>query len=204
MKITFLTLMMALLPVQAQNLPHAFPRDGARQLIDNERVTVWEVTSQKGKPTAMHRHRYDMVAVESDGTAVFMAKGLAHVEEGSSTTPRRTIMVDLKDVVVPPLANKSGFADAFPREGTKKLIDNARVTVWDVGFTLGKPSVTHFHSKDVVAIYLHDAEMVSTTPDGKKTTSVSTAGQVKFNPRDRTHSELLAKGTQRVIAVELK
>jgi hypothetical protein len=201
---TLIALMMSLLPVQTQNLPHAFPRDGAKQLIDNERVNVWEVIAEKGKPTAMHRHRYDMVAVELTGTAVFMAKGLTHVEEGTSTTPRRTIMVDLKDVVVSPLPNKTGFVEAFPREGTKKLIDNARVTVWDVGFTLGKPSVTHFHSKDVVVVYLHDAEMVSTTPDGKKTTSTSTAGQVKFNPRDRTHSELLVKGAQRVIAVELK
>jgi hypothetical protein len=29
-------------------------------------------------------------------------------------------------------------------------------------------------------------------------------GQAKFNPRDPTHSELLVKGSQRVIAIELK
>jgi hypothetical protein len=29
------------------------------------------------------------------------------------------------------------------------------------------------------------------------------SGRPKFNPRDRTHSELLVKGSQRVIAIEL-
>ena len=59
-------------------------------------------------------------------------------------------------------------------------------------------------SKDVVVVYLDNGELASTTPDGKKTVNASTFGQAKFNPRDRTHSEMLVKGAQRVIAVELK
>src|SRR4029453_9701725 len=63
---TLLTLLLTLFPVSAQTpqLPHAFPRDGVKQLIENERVTVWEATWQKGKPTPMHRHQFDVVGVE--------------------------------------------------------------------------------------------------------------------------------------------
>ena len=221
-----LALFFALWPQVAQTpeLPHAFPRNDVKQLIDNDRVTVWEAIWPKGKPTPMHRHRYDMVGIDlADATAKattlqgvvtngsqrvgrvgFSRKGLTHTQEGTSDVPRPMILIDLKDVVVPPLANKSGYPDAFPREGVKKLIDNDRVTVWDYSWTPGQPTVTHFHGKDVVVVYLGNGDLSSTTPDGKTAVNSYTFGQAKFNPRDRTHSELLVKGTQRIIAVELK
>ena len=219
-----LALFLTLLPLQTAELPHAFPREGAKQLIDNERVTVWEVTSEKGKPTPVHRHRYDMVRVElADATVkvtsergaasisnlhvgqvAFGRKGMTDAQEGTSDTPRRAIMVDLKDVTVAPLPNRSGYPDAFPREGAKKLIENDRVVVWDFSWTPGKPTAMHFHGRDVVVVYLGNGDLSSTTPDGQTSVSTSSFGQAKFNPRDRTHSELLVKGSQRVIAVELK
>src|SRR4051812_44961826 len=108
-------------------LPPAFPRDGAKQLIDNDRVTVWDATWVKGKPTAMHQDKYDVVAVEladssvrvtekdskakaislKFGQATFFPKGVAQMEEGTSDTPRHAIVIDLKDAIVPPLENKS-------------------------------------------------------------------------------------------------
>ena len=224
MTTTLLALLFALLPVQVQDLPPAFPRDGAKQWVDNERVTVWEATWTKGKTTAMHRHRYDMVGIDladatvkannaagiaanssiRRGNVFFTRKGVTDVQEGTSDVPRHAILVELKDVTVSPLPNTSGYVDAFPREGARILFENARVTVWDVPFTLGKPTPTHFHARDVVVVYLENGEMQSTAPGGEKTVSTSTSGQVKFNPRNRTHSELLVKGSQRVIAVELK
>jgi predicted metal-dependent enzyme (double-stranded beta helix superfamily) len=221
---TIFAFLMTLLPLQTPQLPHAFPRDGAKQLIDNERVTVWEAVFERGKPTPMHQHRYDMVIVDladasvkatrQQGTATignihvgqasFVRKGLTEKQEGTSDTPRHAIMIDLKDVVVPPLANKTNYPNAFPREGSKKLLDNERVVVWDYSWTPGKPTVMHFHDKDVVVVYLGNGDLSSTTPDGQTVVNSYSFGQSKFNARDRTHSELLAKGSQRVIAVELK
>ena len=223
---TIFTFLVALLPlpVQTQNLPPAFPREGAKQLIDNERVTVWEVVYQKGKPSGMHRHQYDGIGIDLANASVkvtaengsvsttnrqmgqvfWLRKGGAESQETTSDTPRHAIVVDLKDVRVPPLKNTSGFADAFPREGVKKLLDNDRIVVWDYSWTPGKSTVMHFHDKDVVVVYLGNGDLSSTTPDGKTVVNSYTFGQTKFNPRDRTHSELLVKGSQRVIAVELK
>ena len=49
-----------------QQLPSAFPRPGARQLIDNERVAVWDVTWPKGKATDMFQNKLDMVTVDME------------------------------------------------------------------------------------------------------------------------------------------
>jgi hypothetical protein len=224
MKTILLAVLSAFVAAPLQNLPNAFPRESAKQLIDNERVTVWDVTTEKGKPTAMHRHPYDYVIVDladatgkvtgqdglqgsyavKTGRVGFGRWGSAEKQENLSDTPRHFIMVELKDAKVSPLANQSGYPDAFPREGAKKVLDNSRVRVWDFSWTPGKPTATHFHDKDVVVVYLDNGDLSSTTLDGKTVVNSYVFGQAKFNPRDRTHSELLVKGSQRVIAIELK
>src|SRR4030095_4489881 len=124
---TLFALLAVLLPatLQTPDLPYAFPRDGAKQLIDNERVTVWDVVQEKEKPTAMHRHKYDFVGVDLADASVKVTKpdkssainsrrvgqvfsgqkGLPESQEGTSDTPRHSIIIDLKEVVVPPLRN---------------------------------------------------------------------------------------------------
>lgn len=224
MKAILLAVLSAFFVAPLQDVPNAFPREDAKQLIDNERVTVWDVTTGKGQPAAMHRHPYDMVLVDladatvrvtsengrqsnntvKTGHVGFTRKGSADQQEGVSDQARHFIVVELKDSKVSPLANQSGYPDAFPREGSKKVLDNSRVQVWDFSWTPGKPTPTHFHDKDVVVVYLDNGDLSSTTPDGNTAVNSYVFGQVKFNPRDRIHSELLVKGSQRVIAIELK
>ncbi len=76
--------------------------------------------------------------------------------------------------------------------------------MWDVTVGKAKATAMHFHDKDVVVVYLDNGDLSSTTLDGKTTVNSYVFGQAKFNARDRTHSELLSKGSQRVIAIELK
>ena len=203
-----------------QTLPPPFPRDDAKQLIDNERVTVWDATWPKGKAMPAYRTVDDMVIVELNdaayrvngkdsvsaklGQAAFMKRGVSQSETGTSDSPRHAIVIDLKNAKVPPMENKSGYPDAFPREGIKKVLDNDRVTVWDYSWTPGKPTPMHFHAKDVVTIYASTGEIRSTALDGTVTVNSVTPGLARFNPRNRTHTEELIKGTGRAIIVELK
>jgi quercetin dioxygenase-like cupin family protein len=207
-----------------QDLPHAYPREGAKQLIDNARVTVWDVTSEKGKPSPKHQHKYDLVGVDlsdatvkvvnQDGTTqtsavkafqvLSLKKGTTHIEEATSPSPRHSIAIDLKDTRVPPLQNKSGYPLAFPRDGAKKVLETDRVIVWDYTWTPNKPTPMHFHDKDVVVVFMADGQLNSTTPDGKTTPQQISYGLTRFNVRDRTHSEELVKGSARAIIFELK
>ena len=44
-----LSLLLALAAGQTGDLPHAFPREEAREVFDNERVTIWDVSWIKGR-----------------------------------------------------------------------------------------------------------------------------------------------------------
>lgn len=209
-----------------QELPHAFPRDGAKLVVENERVAVWDVTWIKGKPSPLHRHRYDFVGVflvgspitvtmpdgktidsstMNFGDVLFQRKGVTHIEEGMvEDNPRHAILIDLKDIGVSPITNMSGFPSAFPRDGAKKLIDNDRVFVWDYRWTPGQPTPMHFHDKDVVVVFMDNGELKSTAPDGKSDMIPISIGLARFNPRTRTHTEELVSGAARAIITELK
>jgi quercetin dioxygenase-like cupin family protein len=211
---------LALIPTVA----HAALGDDLKPVVDNERVTVWDVTWTKGKPGPIRKHQYDSVNVfltggtikvtnpdgasntvtRKRGEAVWIAKGAAFMEEGADTNPAHSVIVELKDHPVPPLENKSGYPNAFPRPHVKKVLDNDRVTVWDYAWTPGEPTPMHFHDKDVVVIYLETGSLKSTTPDGKSVVNDYTPGLIKYNPRDRSHTEELVHGTQHAMMVELK
>jgi hypothetical protein len=224
MKAALLALLISLFPQTSQRIPYAFPREGAKQLIDNDRVLVWEVLEEKGKGAPPHRHPADYVIVELADAAVKTTsatgevrmttvkkghvgggpKNTADQQETTSDTPRHSIVIELKDFPVVPLQNRSGYPNAFPREGAKKVLETERVVAWDYSWTPGKPTAMHFHDKDVVVVYLDNGELSSTTPDGKTTVNSYAFGDTRFNARNRAHSELLTKGSQRVIAIELK
>jgi quercetin dioxygenase-like cupin family protein len=44
-------------------LPPGFPREGARKVLENDRVRVWNYTWLPGKPTPMHFHNTEVVVV---------------------------------------------------------------------------------------------------------------------------------------------
>jgi hypothetical protein len=160
--------------------------------IDNERVTVLDVSdSTPAQPT-------DAVVVSLSGSAAFVPKGTEPNITG------RSFVIDLKDHPVPAIENKSGYPLAFPRPGTKKLFENDRVIVWDSTWTPGVATPMHFHDKDVVVVFLEDGDLKSTTPDGKEVVNKYTTGTVRFNQRNRTHTETLMNGKQRAIITELK
>jgi hypothetical protein len=98
------------------SIARAFPRQGAKQILDNDRVLAWDFTWAKGMKTDLHFHDKDVVIVylspgtvrsiplkgeptadpKSFGEAVFRPRGRTHVEE-CIDGPRRDIIVELKE-----------------------------------------------------------------------------------------------------------
>ena len=177
------------------SMSFAASTQGGEPLIDNEHVTVWE-TAGALPPLA---HDYVAVSLSRKGTAVFGRRGTK-----PGTTASRTIVVQLKDLPVPALANQSGYPPAFPRKHAKKLLENAQVVVWDYSWRPGEPTPMHFHDKDAVVVYEETGALKSTTPDGKSVVNEFNFGQVRFGPRGRSHSEILAGGAARAVITELK
>jgi hypothetical protein len=182
----FCILLLCSLLVQAGSPP------GPKPAIDNDRVTVWDV---KDSVTAQP---LDAVVISFSGSATFVPKGT------SPKTTGRSIVIDLKDHPMPPIANTSGYPLAFPRPGSKKLLENERVIVWDFAWTPDIPTPMHFHDKDVVVLFLEEGDLKSTTPDGQSVVTAYKPGTIRFNARNRTHFETLVRGKQHAIIMELK
>lgn len=188
-----LLLILTMLPVAAQETKTPDEKNALTPVIDNERVTVYDVTTADAQP-------YDAVVVSFTGKAAFVPKGTAPKLDG------RSLIIDLKEHMpaITRMKNTSGYPAAFPRPGVKKLLDNARVTVWDYTWKPNVPTPMHYHDKDVVVLFLKDGDVKSTTPDGKSVVNSFTRGTVRFNKGNRTHYETLVKGEQRALITELK
>jgi hypothetical protein len=174
-------------PVLAADAP-------AAAVIDNERVKVTDTTSA-------------MPAMPDDFVAIDFAKGTAsfgHAGETAGSNGVRTIVIDLKNHPVAPLANNSGYPNAFPRPHVDKLFENDRVVAWHYRWYLNDPTPVHFHDKDVVVTYLEDSPLQSTEPNGKSVVNEYKSGDIRFNRGNRIHSELVVRGSASAVLVELK
>jgi hypothetical protein len=168
---------------------------GAEPSLDNERVTVWDTMS------ALPPAQLDFVAVSltDQGTANFGHKGDIAGKAGA-----RTIVIELKDHPLAAIANTSGYPLAFPRPNAKKLLENDKVVVWDNVWLPGKPTPMHFHDKDALVVYEASGALQSTASDGKQVVSDYQFGQIRFSPRDHTHTEVLVSGQGHAVIIELK
>jgi quercetin dioxygenase-like cupin family protein len=187
-------------------------------VIDNERVTVRDIQLEPGKagPAIQHAGDYVVLYVKggqiraADGKTAAHADGSAISGHGGSTSDTPTggaaheVVVELKDAPSKTVPNTTGLPPAFPREGSKLVLETPKVRVWNYKWLPGKPTPMHFHNTEVVVTYLHDGDVASTTPDGKKTVNHRKAGDIVFNVANRSHSEELVKGEQAGIMLELK
>jgi len=225
--------LLALVVTSAQEeYPHAFPRKGATQLIDNERVTVWEVTWLNGVRQPIHRHRYDMIGVylrygpitvtRPDGTTnppsppfevprlLFQPADVTHREEAlnpSGTPERLAIMMDLKypsTEARSPLSTDKTLPRSFPRDGAKMMQENERVRFWDYTWSPGAAVSRHVHDTDTVEVFIEGGDIAATTSDGTKTQYRAAWKSARFVPRGTVDSEVATSGSPRAVVVELK
>jgi hypothetical protein len=218
------------LPLHAQEeYPHAFPREGTVKLVDNERVTVWEVNWLNGVRQPYHRHQFDMAGVylrygpitvtRPDGTTnppsppfpiprpYFQAKGVTHREEALNppgTPERLAIMVDLKETQVPPFTPSAQLTRSFPRSGARNVLENERVRMWDYTWKPGASVPLHVHDTDAVEVFLDPGTIVARSADGKETSFTAAFKSARFVPRGTVDSEQATAGSPRAIVIELK
>ena len=168
---------------------------GAEPVLDNERVTVWDTTS----PLPPAQHDFVTVSLSHKGAATLGRKG-----EVAGKTGARTVVIELKDHSLPPIANSSGYPLAFPRPNAKKLLENDKVVVWDNVWHTGKPTPMHFHDKDALVVYEATGALKSTSAEGQQVVSDYHYGQIRFSSRDHTHTEVLVSGQGHAVIIELK
>jgi hypothetical protein len=206
-----------------QGAPAASTIPGVKELIDNPRVTICDVTLTKGQKWPMERYSEDTLMVplsavslrvtSNDGKAANLNLNVGDARFWPTGTHQaiepagdgRVIVAHFKEFAGPTYKNTSGFGPAFPRPRVKKLLDNNRIVVWDYTWVQGEPTPNHFHDKDLMIVYLADGSIKSVTPDGKATPNEFKFAEVRFNPGNRAHFEEYVGGKgPRAIITELK
>ena len=97
------------------------------------------------------------------------------------------------------------YPPPFPRAGTKSLIDNDRVLVWDVSWPKGATAPMHRHLYDMTGLYYWPGDRLITATDGTKRNVSTAAGRIQWQLKGITHIE---EGTSddslRAVMIELK
>jgi hypothetical protein len=139
----------------------------AQPVIDNERVTIWDVTWSSADPAPVPHHSHEFVTVYLTGSTDGSHKtgDVTDAKSGDSKLKpgERAAIIEVKDYPVPPLANKTGYPLAFPRPRSEKVLETDHVVVWRYAFKPGEPSPMHFHDKDAIPIYMEETDLKSTT-----------------------------------------
>ena len=196
----------------------ALAQEAPAPVIDNARVTVRDIHLEPGKTGPAIEHAGDFVVLYFDGGRVRRRDGVTASHEAGAAafghggitkdtaigTAQREIVVELKDAPSNTVPNTTGLPPAFPREGSKLILETPRVRVWNYAWTPGKPTVMHFHDTEVVVSYRGDGDITSTDPAGKAQTSHRATGDIVYNLANRAHSEALVKGEVAGVMLELK
>lgn len=192
--------------------------DAAAPVMDKPRVTVRRLVLAPGTPASAISHAGDYVVLFFDGGRVRGANGkISSHAPGSAVAgtggitgdtaldkPVTEIVVELKNAPSNTVPNTTGLPPAFPREGSKLVLETPRVRVWNYDWKPGKPTVMHFHDTEVVVSYRGDGDIRSTDPQGKSALSHRATGDIVYNQANRSHSEELVKGQAGGVMLELK
>lgn len=212
-------------PIQAQDYPPAFPRPTAKQIVETDRIVVWDIVWPKGYKTPLHRHVYDQVGtyyqtggriittpdgVSRSSTTPVGAlsttrKGTTHIEEGASDPPLRAVFIELKK------ETGSGQPEAafpetpvFARGGAKLLLDDERVVVWDYTWPAGAGPGRTPYTRDTVVVWL-SAGTLRLTPQGGSPAVVEVApGQVRRYARGTLEIVEAVTGSPRAMIFAFK
>src|SRR5262245_16126370 len=189
--------------LMAQELPPPFPRTNATRLFENDRINVWDIVWPKGQPTALHRHIYDQVGTyyarggrvittpEGDkrstmtevGSLSTTRKGTTHIEEGATDPPLRAVFIELKQSTPSGRPPADVGPSSLPRDDAKQVLNDDRVTAWDLTWKAGPGTLRYRAPLDTVIVWLGDGT-VRINGGGKPNDSVPVhAGTMRFVAR---------------------
>ena len=174
-------------PSSGQQLPPAFPREGATKVLENDRVIVWDVQLQKGQRAELHTHPYDIVSVTlhgrrssgqrrrrldrgahvQDGRLRFTPKGRTHFEVGLTDPPRRAIITELKPVAPGAGADRVELSAGVSARGREEDSRERARILWDVTLENNHRTEMHGHPYDLMSVTLspeRSAMLASTEP----------------------------------------
>jgi hypothetical protein len=192
-------------------------------VIDNDRVTVWDVRLRMDESAPPTPADFDSVTVfleggeirtrHTDGTvssatrkfgdAVFTPKGAAAIDT-PVRGPAHEVVIWLKGPPTGSQEGPPGIPNAFPRPGSETVFENDRVRVSRFSWTKAKPVAMHHHDKDTVMVFRYDGAIRSTAPDGTGEILDFRKDQIQFSKAGRVHSELLVGPRQSAVMTELK
>jgi hypothetical protein len=195
----------------------------ASKAIDNDQVTVWDITLKQGQLGPVTPADQDAVIlfleggeIRSDGPAggstdtrqfgdaVFVPKGGDIRETLVKGGPVHEVVVWLKNAKPKTIANPTQYPTAWPRPGAVKTLENDRVAAWHYSWIAGRPAPMHFHIHQQVVAERYNGAIKTTEPDGKVTMGPTEAGQIRFTEPGRMHSEEWGSGKVSAVILELK
>lgn len=196
---------------------------GIKELIDNPRAFICDVAWTKGEKWPTMKYEHDTLVVPlttlalktttADGKTASETLKVGQVKFWPKGTEQalevmndgRAIVAHFKESASPAYPNTSGFAPAFPRPRSRKVLETDRLVVWDYTWLEGEPTPKHFHDKDLVIVYLAGGAVQSVSSDGKATPNEFKFAEVRFNTGNRAHYEEHLRGDRpRAIITELK
>ena len=193
------------------------------KVIDNDEVTVWDVTLNPGEQGPVTPKDMDAVVmyleggtVKSEGSArsetndrkfgdaIFIPKGSNVRDTLVKGGPAHQVVIWLKNVKPKTIANPTQYPVAWPRPGAEKALENDRVIAWSYSWIKGRPAPTHFHIHQQVVAERYDGAIKTITPDGNVSVGPTKAGEIRFTEPNRLHSEEWDSGKVSAMVLELK
>lgn len=196
----------------------------AAPLIDNDRVTVWDVTLNPGESSPSTPRDLDAVVLIVEGGSIrthdgkghnhlgeyhfgegrFVPRGADEVDTLISGGPAHEVLIALKNHRGPSRATSPKYPDAFPRYGAVKLFENRRVILWNYNWEPTRPTPMHIHDKDFVVAFRYDSSQIIVEPGGASHVNQVKAGDILYLQHGLTHSEGTLSERQSAVYMELK
>jgi hypothetical protein len=197
---------------------------GAAPLIDNDRVTVWDVMLTPGDSSPSTPRDLDAVVLIIEGGSIrthdgqghnhlsechfgegrFVPRGADEIDTLIGGGPAHEVLIALKSRPGPSRATSPKYPDAFPRSGAVKLFENRRVILWNYSWAPGQPTPMHIHDKDFVVAFRYDSSQVIVEPGGASHINRIKAGDILYLEHGLTHSEGTLSERQSAVYMELK